>query len=70
MQEKRNLLEEIEKWTTRAEESEIRRVTELAHERAKSEEILKREIALVKKDIEDREDEYKFEIRQLKKTLH
>jgi hypothetical protein len=31
MQEKRNLLEEIEKWTTRAEESEIRRVTELAN---------------------------------------
>jgi hypothetical protein len=42
LQEKRNLLEEIEKWTIKAEESDVRRITELAAERAKSEETVKR----------------------------
>lgn len=51
-QEKRSLLEEIEKWTTKAEENEVRRVTELAAERTRSEETLKREIALSRKDME------------------
>jgi hypothetical protein len=67
--EKRGLLEEIEKWTTKAEENEIRRVTELAAERLRSEETLKREVAFIKKDFEEKEDEYKFEIRQLKKVI-
>ena len=70
LQEKRSLLEEIEKWTTKAEESEVRRVTEIAAERARHEETLKREVLMVKKDVEEKEDEYKFEIRQLKKSLH
>jgi hypothetical protein len=35
-------LEEIEKWTVKAEESEIRRVRELAAEKTKSEEAIKR----------------------------
>lgn len=58
--EKRGLLEEIEKWTTKAEESEIRRVTELASERLRSEETLKKEVAFIKKDFEEKEDEFKF----------
>lgn len=36
-QEKRGLLEEIEKWTAKAEESEVRRLTDLASERARNE---------------------------------
>lgn len=56
LQEKRNLLEEIEKWTTKAEESEVRRVTEIAAERARHEETLKREVMMVRKDVEEKED--------------
>lgn len=69
-QEKRSLLEEIEKWTTKAEESEVRRVTELANERARAEETLKRELALSRKDQEEKEEELRFQLRQLQKTLH
>lgn len=69
-QEKRGLLEEIEKWTAKAEESEVRRVTDLATARARSEEAIKREVTLAKKDNEEKEEELRFEVRQLQKVLH
>jgi hypothetical protein len=69
-QEKRSLLEEIEKWTAKAEESEVRRVTELAGERSRSEEALKRELLLSRKDLEEKEEELRFQVRQLQKSLH
>ena len=68
--EKRGLLEEIEKWTLKAEENEVRRVSEIAEQRARCEEAIKREALIAKKDFEDRDDQYRFEIRQLKKMLH
>lgn len=70
MQEKRGLLEEVEKWTAKAEEAEVRRVTEITTERARSDEAIKREVALARKDQEQKEQELKFEVRQLKKVLH
>lgn len=48
----------------------MRRVTELADERIRCEDAIKRESQLAKKDFEDREDQYKFDLRQLKKILH
>jgi hypothetical protein len=38
----------------------VRRVTEIASERSKCEETLKRELALQKKDFEDKEEESAF----------
>lgn len=55
-QEKRGLLEEVEKWTARAEEAEVRRVSELAAERARNEETVKREVAICRKDQQDKEE--------------
>jgi hypothetical protein len=54
--EKRALLGEVEKWTIKAEESEVRRMTEVAAERAKAEAAVKREVELVKKDVEEKEE--------------
>jgi hypothetical protein len=56
IQEKRGLLEEVEMWTTRAEEAEVRRVTEITSERAQSDQAIKREIALAHKDQEEKEE--------------
>lgn len=48
----------------------MRRVTELAAERVKSEEILKREVALLKKEGEERVEDLQFQVRQLQKIVH
>ena len=49
-------MEEVAKWTTKAEEAEVRRVTEITSERARSDQAIKREIALAHKDQEEKEE--------------
>ena len=64
------LQDEIDKWKTKSEDAEDRRITEVQEIKDRCEDILRREQDIMKRNFAEKEENYQFQIRQLKKIVH